>query len=809
MNLHEWLYNCLVRKNKDVQEEYEQYVIEHIDEHAVNRFKHWKVLIGIIWRYRVRKEKRKSTDMEMNSTVQEIKKEVRKKEKVVQIKEKSEKKDQKIKDTDLNIIQNGGRYVDIEWKKIDNVVYYNVYYSEDKEKYQFAFKTKNNYGRVDKLRCGKNYFIKIKYSLNGINYKDDLMVTKIQTRTLNKYEQIFGTKPMYSEGPESEYKKNMEAMNMAKGLMQYDVISFDIFDTLILRPFSKPSDLFILVGNKLDIMDFCEIRKKAEEEARSIAKLMRGNTEVTIEDIYKIVEEKTGISQEVGIQTEFKTELELCFANPYMKRVFELVKYQKKEIIICSDMYYPSSMLEKILHSCGYEGYSKIFVSCEYNCSKRSGKIYEIIKNQYKNLIHIGDNTVSDIEMANKMGIPTRKYTNVNEIGERFRADNMSHLVSSAYKGIVNAHLHNGIKTYSPYYEMGFVYAGIYVFGFCQWIHEKAKAKNITKILFLAREGDIYQKVFNECFSDIETEYTLWSRVPVAKTIVKKNRHPYLLQLVHHKANAIYKSNIVTLFTRIGIEKLLCYLKEYRINPEEYLTPDNEKVIEKLMVDHWNEICECYENDLEKTRYYLKSLIGNSKHIAVVDVGWSGNNVLQIKYLVEEVFKFDCKVTCLLAATRNVNETYMAGMMQDQQVDTYIFSNMYNKFLHDFHQDTNNRLNSFFFEIMTQSASPTFLGFEEEKLLFDIPEIENYEADKEIHKGILDFASIYKKTFINYPYMYDISGHDAYMPFRMLVSDLSFIKKYFSDFVFGRDLFATQEKAVMETVGEVLKKAGI
>lgn len=92
MNLHEWLYNCLVRKNKDVQEEYEQYVIEHIDEHAVNRFKHWKVLIGIIWRYRVRKEKRKSTDMEMNSTVQEIKKEVGKKEKVIQIKEKSKKK---------------------------------------------------------------------------------------------------------------------------------------------------------------------------------------------------------------------------------------------------------------------------------------------------------------------------------------------------------------------------------------------------------------------------------------------------------------------------------------------------------------------------------------------------------------------------------------------------------------------------------------------------------------------------------------------------------------------------------------------
>ena len=28
-------------------------------------------------------------------------------------------------------------------------------------------------------------------------------------------------------------------------LMKYDVISFDIFDTLIFRPFSSPTDLFI------------------------------------------------------------------------------------------------------------------------------------------------------------------------------------------------------------------------------------------------------------------------------------------------------------------------------------------------------------------------------------------------------------------------------------------------------------------------------------------------------------------------------------------------------------------------------------
>lgn len=805
MDFKQKIYDGIVRKNKDVQNEYERYVIEHIEEHYENRLKHWKILLRLIWHYQIKKIEEPLIYNDDINSIEGASETTQKETKTTQKEAKTRKK----RPFEIKIKQNGGTFLELYWENIEHVYCYNVYYSEDKTNYKFGSKVFKNSCRIENLKHNNNYYIKIKYSFNGINYKDDLPITKIRTSSLNKYEQIFGSKSVYFEDSESAYRRNMSAMNMAKNLMKYDVISFDIFDTLLFRPFNKPSDLFVLVGNKLDIMDFCEIRINAEKEAREISRFTRGNSEVTIDDIYNIIEDKTGIKKEKGIQAEFETELDLCFANPYMKRVFELVKYQNKEIIICSDMYYPAHMLDMLLKKCGYKGYSKIYVSCEYNCTKRDGGIYVILKEKYNNLVHIGDNNKSDIEMAANAGIPNMKYQNVNEKGAKFRADNMSYLVGSAYKGIVNMHLHNGTKQYSPYYELGFVYAGIYVLGFCNWIYKKVKKDNIDKILFLAREGDIYKKVFDSCFSDVKSEYTLWSRVPVAKTTVRKNRHPYLLQLVHHKAHAIYKSKITTLFTRIGIKSLLRYLDEYRINDDEYLTPQNEKVIEKLMIDHWDEICDIYEIELRKIGKYLKSLIGDSKNIAVVDVGWSGNNVLQVKYLVEEVFKFDCKVTCLLAATRNVNDTYMVGMMQQEDVDTYIFSNMQNKFLHDFHLDTNNGLNSFFFEIMTQSASPTFLGFEDDRFLFDIPEIENYKYDREIHKGILDFANIYTEIFKKYPYMYNICGNDAYMPFRMLVNNLGFIKKYFSQFVFGRDLCATQEKAVMETVGEVIEKAGL
>lgn len=807
------IYNFLVRKNENVQYEYEHYVMENIDEHSTNRLKHWKVLFCLNWHYRVLKRTEKllpvtkSTEVVENNVTEQssiVEKNIDPK-----LSAGSPMVPSKVNKISAYALDNA---VSIKWES--DAKKCNIYRSLDGKEYNFIAKVNNVYTYVDdKIAPNTKYFYKLKVSYNEKNYSSFSDVVSVKTKELSKFDMIYGRKPLCKGGSESKCNERTEAIILAKSFLKYDLISFDIFDTLLLRPFKKPSDLFMLVGQHFGIMDYCTIRMDAEEEARKKNLLLRGNREVTIDEIYEIVSQKTGIDKEIGIKVEFETELELCYANPYMQRVFDILKFQNKKIVIVSDMYYGKQMMIELLNHLGYSGFDDVIVSCDYNCTKRDGKLFDILLEKYKNvgnnIIHIGDNRISDIVKAEEKGISTYHYVSINEKGEKYRATNMSHLIGSAYEGIVNSQLHNGIKTYSPYYEVGFVYAGLYVMGFCSWLHKKAKEKNITKMLFLAREGDIYQKVFKELFDDIETEYVLWSRVPVAKTTVRKNRHPYLLQLVHHKAHAIYKSKVSTLFDRIGISELKKYFKEYRINDEEFLTEANEKIVEQLLIEHWEELCECYKVDEQQIQEYLEGVVGSHSHVAVIDVGWSGNNVLQVKYLLEEVYKKDCKVECYLAATRNVNDTYMASMMLSEEVDTYIFSNMQNKDLHDFHQGTNNRLNSFFFEIMTQSCTPTFLGFEENDFLYDIPEVENFEHNRDIHKGILDFARIYAKTFEKYPYMLNIPGYDAYMPFRMFVSDLSWLREYFSGYVFGRDLFATQEKAVMETVKEVMDKAKV
>ena len=67
----------------------------------------------------------------------------------------------------------------------------------------------------------------------------------------------------------------------------------------------------------------------------------------------------------------------------------------------------------------------------------------------------------------------------------------MTSLIGSAYRGIVNAKLHNGEGCYSPFYAYGYAYAGFLALGYCNFIHEYASSHNIDKILFLSRDGYI------------------------------------------------------------------------------------------------------------------------------------------------------------------------------------------------------------------------------------------------------------------------------------------------------------------------------
>lgn len=590
----------------------------------------------------------------------------------------------------------------------------------------------------------------------------------------------------------------------AMELLKYEYISFDIFDTLLFRPFSDPKSLFVLVGKKLEILRFYYIRIYAEEKARAISRARNGNGEVTIFDIYEIISQQTGIDAEYGAMCEIETEIEMCLPNPYMKQLYDILKYQGKKIIALSDMYIPAKYMEKILRKCGYDTFEHIIISCDYKMNKAKGDIYPFVLKKCnctnEQIVHIGDNENGDIVQAKKNNINVIYYPNVNKTGNKFRPANMSMLIGSAYKGIINYYLHNGLHNYSCAYEYGFSVGGFYVTGFCSWIYKRVKEKNIQKVLFLARDGDIYIKVFRKMFPDIVCEYVYWSRIPSILATTKFGREAFVYSLVYEKTNAKIKTTIGELLDSIGAERLTGRLNDFGLDPDMNISESNKELIVAFFADNWLEIVEIYTNSSKELTNYLKDVVSDNCRIAVVDVGWSGNNILKLRELILKEIGANIEITGLLAAYEaTARDCYYAEGL----IEAYMFSSQHNKDLFDRHHSGKKPSNNLF-EILTQAQAPSFIGIEEGSMVFDTPEVGNYEQIREIQRGILDFNTLWGMIFKNYSFMSNISGRDAYLPFAKKLENINWFKQAFPDFTISMKAVSNREKQEIETLKDIL-----
>lgn len=584
----------------------------------------------------------------------------------------------------------------------------------------------------------------------------------------------------YLNGAESEYKAPLPPQHFVKQLLEYDIISFDVFDTLIFRPFESPTTLFSILESENGILKFAQLRRSAEQEVRKIFAKEYGTREILIKDIYEYLHKTIAIDVEKAIKHEVETEIKYCFANPFMKKVFDILKGQNKRIIITSDMYLPSEVIEKILVKNGFKGYEELFVSGELKKSKAVGTLYDYIKDKLGkdlNYIHIGDNAHSDQKMAKKMGWEIKAYTNVNELGRPFRALNMSPLQSSAYRGIVNTYLHNGLTKYSSDYEFGFIYGGLYVLGYVNWIHEFAVANNIDKIIFLARDGNVIKRVYDERFKDISSEYLYWSRAATIRYDLERNFDDFIRRTVKYRMMNKTVVTVENILENIDAKFMLPLLKQYNLQKEDVLSSQNANSIIDLLTDNIEQLKLHYDKQKIHIKEYVEILLENVKKVVLVDVGWAGTGGHSIKHLIEDVWKLECKVDSLLAASCSDN-IFLSG------TNCYIFSVAKNREDCLFHlSPLYVKISNLCFEFFTQAPEPGFLGIDAYgNFQYSMPVPEAYERIKNIHQGILDFSRYYCYHLENLPYFQKISGHDAYMPFKHILKNYEYFERNFADF---------------------------
>lgn len=599
---------------------------------------------------------------------------------------------------------------------------------------------------------------------------------------------FYEEKALYHAGSESSLYRRKSPKQFAAELAAFDVISFDVFDTLLLRPFSSPADLFYFVGARLSYPDFKRIRMELEGQARQKKFADSGTYEVTLEEIWDLIEQETGLPKKRGMQMEWEYEQKCCQANPYMLRVVRELQKRGKTITAASDMYLGKYHIKKLLEGCGYGTFDAYFVSCDWRRSKGEGSLYKVIKKKMglnRTYAHIGDHEYADFRQANLHGFKAFLYPNVNHTGNPYRPEDMSAITGSLYRGIVNMHIHSGLRVYSREYEYGFVYGGLFVTGYCRFIHNYAQTHGIEKLLFLSRDGAVLLRAYHMMYPEEapRTQYVYWSRLAALKLSARYYKNDYLRRFLYHKTDQGY--TLDRIFREMELSSLLPGLcRKLYTGPGTKLTYKNVENVKKYLIESWSQVLEQYDDQIKAGKMYYEPVLKGCRSAAAIDIGWAGSGAVMLDYVVNSIWNLNCPVTGILAGTNTPAIPEMDAsepFLLSGKLVSYLYSQQKNRDLWKFHDPS--RGHNLYWELLLGMSEGSLKGFYLDRdgnceCRFKEPD-SNVRYVREIHRGILDFTQCFLDAERNIGYTIPISGRDAYAPMVSIGSRKN--KKFMED----------------------------
>lgn len=387
-------------------------------------------------------------------------------------------------------------------------------------------------------------FNNLAFGMSNMNKHQKKMVEKKALRLLN-WEQ-----PSYIKIEEWVFESRRAAFNDTKERARKQIlennikcVSFDIFDTLIERPFLRADDTFEFLSEKYNQsrdsklnIDFALYRREAENKARtSIQRKYPFHREVTLSEIYNQLVEDGVLSEQESqkmMQEEIELEYRFCQRREAGYELYEFAKRCGKQVACVSDMYLPQTVIQSILKAAGYADVDYLFVSSKERVCKYDGKLFDVFLKQTgfsaKEVTHFGDNFESDCRAARKMNIiadenitylPSARdlltgNCGVIYSGNRFAemfgdADDstapQNYLGNRCVAGVAGNHIFK-----QPYIDfpkessfggntvyIGYLNLGTYIFAVAKWLLEEASSAGYETIHFIARDGYLVKQAYD------------------------------------------------------------------------------------------------------------------------------------------------------------------------------------------------------------------------------------------------------------------------------------------------------------------------
>lgn len=325
-------------------------------------------------------------------------------------------------------------------------------------------------------------------------------------------------------------------------LASIQCISVDIFDTLLVRCVGEPAEVqravCRLLGEKLkvDAAQVWQARQQAEHALREKAVQAGFDHECRYSELVPRWLTLLGTDASAELcqwvqQTELALETNALHVKPDAQVFLDWAREQGMPLLAISDMYLDGDLLCELLQRQGLGGYfHAVYVSADHLLGKYSGRLFAHVLHAQAvaaaQVVHIGDNPVSDRRMACQQGIQGIWLYEKAEIRRRERQSLSAQLArrGGIWQGrhlfeCVQTRLqqHDGLQPRHALFHYGREVLGAAFSVFMQGLQERlqrqaAAGQGVDKLLFVARDGFLFQRMYQLAGGEIPSEYVYLSR---------------------------------------------------------------------------------------------------------------------------------------------------------------------------------------------------------------------------------------------------------------------------------------------------------
>ncbi|TXN44740.1 hypothetical protein FV233_13645 [Methylobacterium sp. WL7] len=305
-----------------------------------------------------------------------------------------------------------------------------------------------------------------------------------------------------------------------QALREVDLVSFDLFDTLVSRPARRPDAVLKLVEHRIATQEGRPIPLFAERRAAENRVRARNHHQgdVNLSEIYAELAASGTIPGDVVARAHaLEKRIDLGALRPRTEviAVLEAAHALGKRIVLMTDTYYEEADIRAILRDAGIaDRFAALYVSNAMGARKDRGDLWRHVEEAEAvpraRWLHVGDNEHSDIQAACDRGI---RYLHVAHPAKilaqsgfaRDGGDLSRTWPSDLVVGHAMLHLARNPfldRAAPPYLSLGSTHdVGYAVFGplmllFMSWLIRHEALRGVDRLYFLAREGDFLVKVY-------------------------------------------------------------------------------------------------------------------------------------------------------------------------------------------------------------------------------------------------------------------------------------------------------------------------